>query len=529
MRDRIDRKLAHFQSNQRIKSFTRRIFDHSTANSGIAPVIFFNASTRIEALSLNAAFSLLAAWSLHLQGIPVHHFICRSGMTRCVLGTDRDDPASEPPCRACQNQSKVLFGQADHTWFEYIQDTELENQIESLSLDQLMKFQFRDLPLGELALPSLRWTLRRHNLEDDASTREFFRHFIRSSWNIAVKFDNCIEVLKPQGVVVFNGQFFPEAVVRHIASRRGIRVISHEVALQPFSGYFTDGEATAYPIDIPDSFNLNAEQNKRLDDYLAQRFQGEFSMAGIRFWPKMQALSSEFLEKADRFKQIVPVFTNVVFDTSQGHANVLYPHMFAWLDDVLGFIKDHTETFFIIRAHPDEDRLGKESRESVADWVKKHDVDKLPNVHFVDSSEYFSSYELIQKSKFVMVYNSTIGLEASILGVPVLCAGKARFTQLPTVFFPGSQMEYRRLLEEFLASSKVVTRGEFQANARRFLYFQLFRTSLPFDEFLEEDGIWRGFVRLKEFKPADLLPDLSETMQVISSGILNGKSFIINK
>ncbi len=62
---------------------------------------------------------------------------------------------------------------------------------------------------------------------------------------------------------------------------------------------------------------------------------------------------------------------------------------------------------------------------------------------FVGPQETLSSYELIQKSKFVMVYNSTIGLEASIMGAAVLCAGKARFTQYPTVFFPQTVDEVK--------------------------------------------------------------------------------------
>ncbi len=63
---------------------------------------------------------------------------------------------------------------------------------------------------------------------------------------------------------------------------------------------------------------------------------------------------------------------------------------------------------------------------------------------FVDAVQYFSSYELIRKSKFVMIYNSTIGMEATLLGVPVLCAGKSRFNQIPTVYFPDSKESYLR-------------------------------------------------------------------------------------
>ena len=100
-------------------------------------------------------------------------------------------------------------------------------------------------------------------------------------------------------------------------------MISHEVGLMPFTGYFTPGEATAYPIDIPEGYELTEAQNERLDQYLSKRFKGDFSMAGVRFWSGMQELDESFLKLASGFKQIVPIFTNVIFDTSQGHANIL--------------------------------------------------------------------------------------------------------------------------------------------------------------------------------------------------------------
>jgi hypothetical protein len=203
--------------------------------------------------------------------------------------------------------------------------------------------------------------------------------------------------------------------------------------------------------------------------------------------------------------------------------------MFAWLDRVLEIIRAHPETFFVIRAHPDECRPGKQSRESVFDWVKSNQVKALPNVLFVDASEQFSSYELIQKSKFVMVYNSTIGLEASLLGAPVLCGGKARFTQIPTVFFPSSPEEYSRLAEEFLRKPHIEIPSEFQRNARRFLYYQLFRSSLPFDEYLKDDGIWPGYVTLKPFSWQSLLPENSPTFQTIMEGIREEKSFLLDE
>lgn len=152
--------------------------------------------------------------------------------------------------------------------------------------------------------------------------------------------------------MIFNGILYPEATARWVALQKGTRVVTQEVGFQPFSAFFTDGEATAYPIPIPPSFELSERQNRRLDAYLERRFHGQFTMAGIRFWPEMKGLDEAFLQKAAQFRQIVAVFTNVVYDTSQVHANVAFRHMFHWLDHVLKIIQSHPETLFVIRAIP---------------------------------------------------------------------------------------------------------------------------------------------------------------------------------
>ena len=522
------RRWTHARNDRAIIKMAKEVAQHVPATQ-LRPVIFFNVSTRLSGVSLNAAFSMLAGWSLRLSGVPVVHYACRSGLSRCVLGTDRTNPGSLPPCKACIAQSKVVFHGGEVRWFDYQEDTNLAKALGNLALDTLSKFEYQGAPLGKLALPSLRWILRRHHLDDDEPTRQLYRQYLLSAWGVVRTFNALLEELNPQAVVVFNGMFYPEAAVRWAAQQRGLPVITHEVGLRPFTGFFTPGEATAYPIHIPDDFELLPAQNERLDSYLVQRFQGNFTMAGVRFWPEMQSLSPEFWQRAETFRQVVPVFTNVIFDTSQGHANVVFEHMFAWLDLVLELIKSHPETFFVIRAHPDECRPGKESLESVADWARRNSVRDMPNVLFVDSGEYFSSYELIQRSKFVMVYNSTIGLEASLLGVPVLCGGKARFTQLPTVFLPQSPQAYRRQAEEFLAAEKVEQPPDFKRNARRFLYYQIFRTSLPFEAYLGEDPVWKGYVTLNPLDWKDLLPQNSPTLRAVYDGLINHGTFLLEE
>ncbi len=515
------------QNRLRLTRMARNIANAEQPDAAQQPVVFFNASARLGNLSLNAAFSLLASWGLRLGEVPVMYFVCEGGMSRCVLGTNRDDHTQPPPCERCIAQSRRQYADADVRWFRYRADPELVTALDDLSLDELSTFSYQDTPLGEIVLPALRWILRRHHLADDAPTRYLLREYILSAQHVGCEFAALLDEVQPQAVVLFNGIMFPEAMARREAEKRGIRTITHEVSFQPFSAFFTDGQATAYPIDIPDDFELSSEQNATLDAYLEKRFQGQFTMAGIRFWPEMQGLDAAFQEKAAAFQQIVPVFTNVIFDTSQVHANTVFTHMFAWLDQILETIRQHPETLFVIRAHPDEMRPGtqKQSRESVRQWVADNRVAELPNVIFIDSQEYISSYALIQQAKFVMVYNSSIGLEATLMGAAVLCGGKARFTQYPTVFFPQTPDAYRQQAEDFLAAEQIEVPEAFMHNARRFLYYQNFRTALPFGDYLQAHPRL-GYVQLQNFPLEELSPACSDTIRIIQAGIVEGQDFL---
>lgn len=529
---RIKRGLVRRLNNLKVASVARKVAQREPTPSG-APVVFFKASTGIDDLSWNSGFHLLASWALRLRGVPVAYFACNAGMSHCVLGTNRDHPRKQPPCKSCVYQSKTLYAGvrtpssgSEVNWFTFERDEALSKAVAGLSVPELMRFEWDQIPLGALCLPGLRWILRIHHLNDDENTRYLLREYILSAWNIAGQFADFLDRTQPRAVIVFNGQFYPEATARFMAQQRGLRVITHEVGLRPATAFFTEGEATAYPIQIPDAFEMSEEQNARLDAYLAKRFQGDFTMAGIQFWADMQRLDEAFLEKAAGFKQNVPIFTNVIFDTSQPHANTVFGDMFDWLDMALEVIRMYPETLFVIRAHPDELRVRKASRETVAAWVEASGANREPNVVFVGPKETLSSYELIQKSKFVMVYNSTIGLEASIMGAAVLCAGAARFTQYPTVFFPQTVGAVRGTMEDFLDAETIEIPAEFKRNARRFLYYQLYKTSLPFGAFLEP-SVRSTQTRLKSFGLGELLE--SDAIKVIFEGVLEGGDFLLKE
>jgi hypothetical protein len=112
------------------------------------------------------------------------------------------------------------------------------------------------------------------------------------------------------------------------------------------------------------------------------------------------------------------------------------------------------------------------------------------------------------------------------MGAAVLCAGKARFTQYPTVFFPQSVEAYRNELEMFLDAEKIEAPAEFKRNGRRFLYYQLYRTSLPFGDFLEP-SVRTTQTRLKSFELDKLLE--AGAVKAILDGLLNDGDFLLKE
>jgi hypothetical protein len=433
------------------------------------------------------------------------------------------------PCNLCKRQSKVNTTGAKTHIFNFQQDDGLAAVLRTLSLDELLRYEqplpdsAGSLPLGNLVLSSLRWRLRLKTLTDDQTTRFICREFMLSAWNVARKFSILLENVKPQAVILFNGMHFPEATAAWLCRQRGVRVITHESGFQPFSGYFVQGEVTAYPIVIPD-VDLTPEQDVRLDADLQKRLQGDFSMAGIKFWNEMHGLPDEIIQKAAGFKQVTSIFTNVIFDTSQLHSSVVFADMFDWLDALLEVFREHPETLFVLRAHPDEARPGKFSRESVATWYEQKAA-VLPNVLFIRPEERISSYELVRSSKFVLTYISTIGLEATLMGVPVLGAAQAPFVEYDTIYYERNREAYLHRLESFLAADRLEVPEQAVKHTRRFMYYRYYRFSLPFGEFIESSPP-SGYVRLKKFSWRAL--EKSPTAQALLGGLLHGKRFEVD-
>jgi len=520
-------EVARRETIRRIQAIEEQVQAREAKDIGDSrPVVFLIASSHITHFGLGAAIGLLSSWALRLTGQRVVYYVCKEGLSQCVLGSNRQGVVSRPPCDACISLRNSIYP-LRHT-VELNRESQklhsLRSELNALTWPELTDYCKLGWNLGKLCLPSLRWVERRFNLDPNEFRQHMLIEYIVSAANLAEEFARIIDQLQPLAVVLFNGTHYPEATARKVAVDRGVRVFTYEVGFRSTSAFFSDGVATEYPIHIPPCFTMGITENKKLDEYLFRRFQGDFTQAGVKFWSEMQPLPVELCEKAKAYRQVVTVFTNVTWDTSQVYAHAFFNSMFEWLDCTLREAAEHPDTLFIVRAHPHDSRLEKPSKEPVADWLSANGYLSLPNLMFIPPDSEVSSYELMSLSKFCVVYNSTVGLEAAALGKFVLPGGWTRYRQAGACYDITSKEEYCVKLRELLECEQPVSvPTEWLSNARRYFYFSLFNASLDISSYLKP--IAPPDFTLKHFDLSTLTVERSPEMRVIVEGILNGGEF----
>ncbi|NJL35778.1 MAG: hypothetical protein HC899_02730 [Leptolyngbyaceae cyanobacterium SM1_4_3] len=513
----------------RIRAIERQVqqTEAKYANAHQPTVLFLDVSSHIYNLSFNGVVGLLATWSLRLMGQSVTYLVCHGGFEKCLLGARPDDLSAPMPCDTCTANNTSWYP-AQHSVAFYPPETGYDDPLSkfmAMTTEELIAYRHGSINLGELCVPSVRWRLRRWNLALNTAGHDILAAYVVSAIALIQQLETILAERRVRSLLLFNGTFFPEATARAVAQLHNIPVVTYESGFLPLSTFFSHTAATEYSIQIPVNFKLSDKENVQLDEYLAQRLKGNFTMAGVRFWQDMQSISPELQQQAEAYRQIVVVFTNVVFDTSQVYANRVFENMFDWLKATLTLAAKHPDTLFIVRAHPDELRQDKASQEPVGEWLAAQGFNTLKNLSFIAPTEYVSSYELIDLSQFCIVYNSTIGLEATLLGKPVITAGQTRYDREHITHKAVSPAAYLDLMQHFLQAGVPPIPADWQQRARRFMYYSLFKTSLDLSPFTDQAYLYN--YTLKPFEAEALHPNRSVAMQTICNGIMNGTPFAV--
>jgi hypothetical protein len=333
-----------------------------------------------------------------------------------------------------------------------------------------------------------------------------------------------MDEFQPEVVVMYHGIYLTRGTCLEVVKSRGIRAVTWDLVYRPYCVQMSHGDTYHHefrlePWDAWEGLQLSPEQDGRLDTYLAERRGGKLVRDAVSYDQGATRDRNRIAQEGRLAptRRTVVLFTNVAWDGRVKVASNLYDGPTEWVIDTLRHLAGRADLQVIVRIHPHEVYQTARKLQRV-DEVIRAAFPVLPrNVVLILPENKISSYVLAEMADVVIVYSTLMGLEALLMGQPVVIAGDALYSNKGFGIQPAGREEYLGVLDR-LAEIGPLDQQTLE-RVRRYAYHFFFRRwlQLPLPYGFEEDPMSKSL--------ADLLPGKSEGLDRACQGILFGTPF----
>jgi hypothetical protein len=231
-------------------------------------------------------------------------------------------------------------------------------------------------------------------------------------------FSKLIDLYKPAICFVWNGLIMPPRAMRALCDVMRIPVFSLERGLLP--GFMVvDQNGINFAGCLGGSNWHIVDQELSIPHYeLAVDFIRKFSSEGVSVVSKGTFLGKEDIKSALNLpigKRVILIPNQIDLDTNIIFFSKQYLRNIDVIESVINAFEGRDDIFIVVKAHPED------NSEDLSVYEKV-----LENRGCVVSE--FHIHALINVASLVIVRNSTVGLEALILGKPVICLGLSAYS-----------------------------------------------------------------------------------------------------
>jgi Capsule polysaccharide biosynthesis protein len=243
-------------------------------------------------------------------------------------------------------------------------------------------------------------------------------------------------------LVVPGGVLLASGVYLQTAREHGVRAATFDAGLG-WTVVCTSGVA-AQQTDLTRAFAMLPDEpgGRGLDIINVAREEFERRRAGTDA-TSYQHASAHVVTGREPKSILVPL--SVVFDTAALGRHHIFTDSREWLVETIAMVLRATDDPVIVRQHPSERRAHERSRFDARAIVAQAFASN-PQVQFVPAEDPSNTYDLLQESRLVLPFVSTIGIEAAALGKPVVVGGSVYYANLGFVWAPSTRDEYFSVL-----------------------------------------------------------------------------------
>ena len=311
--------------------------------------------------------------------------------------------------------------------------------------------------IKEVSLWDVQYTLMREEVDmNDAGDRALYDLRIERNTFAAKAALQFMQTEKPDVVLIPNGLILEMGIVFRVARHLGIDAVTYEFNDQREQIWLAQNSSimqqeTDYLVDARCSQPMTDEMFERVADL-------ENARRGARVWGKSKRLwqyvssqgaaeTRKMLNLDDR--PVVMLAANVLGDSLTLGRDIFASSMTEWITKTVQYFAKRTDVQLVIRVHPGE-KLVPQAKSMAT--VVKDALPELPShIHVIGALDKVNTYDLIEIADVGLAYTTTVGLETTMNGRPVISCGRTHYRGRGITIDPNTWEDYYATLEKVLS------------------------------------------------------------------------------
>ena len=480
---------------------------------------------------LHTLYEITIAHGLRLRGADVKFVCCRGSFLECDVAWEAVRPRTENTCSNCLQHHQYVFEKHDietewlTDYFPHNAVQEASTWVSRLKTSDLLDAHAKGCALGSWVRSSVHSHLKISQIDfNDRKIVSTYRRYLYGAYLTMLALENAYARYQPDVLLTLNGRFFSHRVAMELAKLRGIRTVIHErsqitqsICLweeEKCQGRATLDRSWSEWKDIP----LTAVELRDTERIFMWRETGKntgwkpFSVAE----KPIDTLRQELGLSAE--KKVVSLFTST--DDELCAIDEWTPIMDQehWLIRTKQWFASHPDINLVVRIHPNV--LGSLGNNYQALQTTLDAFSNAPdNIKIVMPDQQINSYQLLSLSSACLVHSSTVGIEASLRGVPSLYVGGGHFFGREFAYNLSHSSEYESLLERICTQNTDPRHRKF---AYRFGYQLFVRRAIRFP-LVRMVEVSRGELTYSNIN--ELLPGRDDDLDRICDSLINNSTF----
>jgi Capsule polysaccharide biosynthesis protein len=391
---------------------------------------------------------------------PNHNFYkcawCKSAYSNIkkISGTDR------------LNEVTIPIGHYEYDFPEYFKN-----------IDELKSFQYQGLDAGNAVATTLIGIANKDHKFDTikykAEIQRELKMWIDTYWGM----QQVLTDIKPDGVCLFNGRFSSYHALRWLCIEKNITYYTHERA-GVLGKYILRENAMPHDI-VKASEELESLWGEGGDEKeeLGTKFFTDRRNRVIQSWISFVEMQEKGLlpQGFDKSKKNIVIFNSTMeeYEGMADYASPFYRDDNEGIRQILESFKEDEAYQFYLRVHPNLKLLDNSQMKEIGLLAKQY-----KNLHLIKPEEHYDSYALLDHADKVVVFGSTIGVEATFWGKTSILLGKSLYMGIDAVYEPTSHTDAVAMMKDDELGPKN------KNNSLKYGYWELMK-GVPFKHFAQ--------------------------------------------